>query len=172
MSVIILAFFYQTGWKNVSAAEVTKSFDYTCIANTSIAGEIDIDMKVTPKISTPDSVEPNEEVLIENIITDITIDLTGNLDGLRALINPFNGHVNHFHLEANGQKVNVVGESGAKIPETPHDAGDNHIPFKVSGVNSSFTAGDEDLTIHVGEIEAVINAKLGAMPVDLEVTCT
>ena len=49
MSVIILAFFYQTGWKNVSAAEVTKSFDYTCIANTSIAGEIDIDMKVTPE---------------------------------------------------------------------------------------------------------------------------
>jgi len=172
LSIIAIAFLYQSGWKKVSASEAAKSFNYTCIAETSIAGTIDIDMKVTPKISIPDSVEPNGELILDNIATDIEIDLTGNLDGLRALINPFNGHVNHFNIEANGQTVNVVGKDGAKIPETAHGADDNHIPFKVSGNKSSFSAGTEDINVHVGEIEAVINAKLGATPIDLTVVCS
>ncbi|MEI3605567.1 DUF5011 domain-containing protein [Pseudogracilibacillus sp. SE30717A] len=171
MSIVMMMFMYNGGIKTVDAAEATGSFNYLCVANTSIAGKIDINMKVNPSISIPDFVEPNGEFTIEDILTSIEIDLTGNLDGLRGLINPFNGHVNHFNLVANGQSINIVGQSGVKIPETPHNPGDSHIPFTVAGIDSKFTAGEEDTEIHVGEIEAVINAKLGALPINLTVDC-
>ena len=158
--------------KEADAAQPTGTFEYTCIANTSIAGEIEIGMKVNPSLSLPDSVEPNGEITLDNVLANIEIDLTGNLDGLRGLINPFNGHVNHFNMVANGQTVNVVGDNGVAIPETPHSPEDSHIPFTVSGIDSKFTAGEADTEIHVGEIEAIINAKLGIIPVDLTVVCT
>src|SRR5699024_907292 len=170
MAIVTMTFLYNIGASNAFAA--TNSFDYTCVASTSIAGDIEIDMIVNPSLSLPDSVEPNGEISLENIATDIEIDLMGSLNALRGLINPFNGHVNHFNIEADGQAMNVVGEGGVKIPETPHDASDDHIPFTVAGIDSSFTAGEEDAAIHVGEIEAVINAKLGIIPVDLTVVCT
>ncbi|MEI3612307.1 immunoglobulin-like domain-containing protein [Pseudogracilibacillus sp. SO30301A] len=172
MFIIMMMFMHNGGIKTVDAAKATGSYNYVCVANTSIAGKIDINMKVNPSISLPDSVEPNGEFIVKDIISAIEIDLTGNLDFLRPLINPFNGHVNHFNLVANGQSVNAVGESGVKIPETPHNPEDSYIPFTVSGIDSKFTAGEEDTEIHVGEIEAVINAKLVATPVDLTVVCT
>src|SRR5699024_6389790 len=149
-----------------------KSFDYTCIASTSIAGDIEIGMKVSPNISLPETVEPGEAINLSDISANIEIDLTGSLDGLRGLINPFNGHVNHFNIVSQGTEKNVLGEGGAAIPETAHEAGDTFIPFTVSGIDTAFDGGEEDVEFSVGEIEAIINAKLAAMPVDLTVTCT
>src|SRR5699024_2868781 len=146
-------------------------YDYTCIAETSIAGKIDIGMKVSPNVTVPETVESEGKLTLENISSDIEIDLEGNLNDLRTLINPFNGHVKKFDITANGQTQNGVGKEGSPIPSTPHKAGDKYIPFNVKGKNATFNAGKEDVEIHVGEIIAVINAKLGPTPIDLEVTC-
>lgn len=172
MTAVTTIFFYSGGMKEASAAQVTKSFDYTCIASTSLAGEIEIGMKVTPKVSVPDVVAPNGNIAVENIVTDIEVDLTGSLAPLKALINPFNGHVSQFNLQANGSSVNAIGAKGAKIPETPFDDSATAIPFSIKGVNSNLKAGEEDTDIKVGEIKAEIYAKLGSTPVDLPVTCT
>lgn len=162
---------YSGGMNLVSAASTSKSFDYVCLAETSIAGDIDINMKVTPTVSIPEAVAPNGNLAVKDVVADIQIDLTGNLDDLRALINPFNGHVNHFNIEVNGESKNAVGGGGVPIPETDHEPGDDFIPFTVGGVDTTFSVGDENVDITVGEIEAVINAKLGPTPIDLVVTC-
>src|SRR5699024_7251220 len=128
------------------AAEVTESFNYVCVADV-LGNPMDINMKVTPTMSIPDSVTSGTELSVVNFVTDIEIDLTENLDGVRGLINPFKGHVNHFNLEVNSDSQNMVGENGVPIPETPHEAGDAFVPFTVSGNDATFSVGDEDVEI-------------------------
>src|SRR5699024_10702042 len=109
------------------------------------------------------SVTSGTELNVEDFVTDIEIDLTGNLDAVRGLINPFKGHVNHFNLEVNNDTQNMVGENGVPIPETPHEADDAFVPFTVSGNGATFAVGDEDVEIVAGEIEAVIESKLAPL---------
>ncbi|WP_212667902.1 DUF5011 domain-containing protein [Virgibacillus pantothenticus] len=168
---LIVVFFYMNGFKPVHAAQVKKSFDYLCIASTSLAGDIEIKMNVTPTVSIPDSVHPNQEIPVTNIETAIQVDLTGELAPLKAFINPFNGNVKQFQLQAANQTVNVVGKQGAVIPETPFNEEDTFIPFHISGQDTNVTAGEKNVDIHVGEIKAEIHAKLGSSPINLPVTC-
>src|SRR5690625_5641346 len=87
-------------------------------------------MKVKPTMTLPDTVQPNGDINVEDISTDIEIDLTGSLNDLRFAINPFKGNVDHFNMEVDGQTENVVGASGATIPETPHDDSDDFVAFR------------------------------------------
>src|SRR5690625_4209646 len=162
MSICTLMFLYHGTMKQLYAAEATNSFDYVCVADV-LGTPLDINMKVTPTITIPDSVAPNTELNIKDLVTDIEIDLTGNLDAVRGLINPFKGHVNHFNLEVNNDTQNMVGENGVPIPETPHEADDAFVPFTVSGNGATFAVGDEDVEIVAGEIEAVIESKLAPL---------
>ncbi|WP_218668078.1 DUF5011 domain-containing protein [Virgibacillus proomii] len=164
--------FYNDGLKIVHAKQETKTFDYECIAKTSIAGDILIDMKVTPTVSIPDMVNPHEKFSVSDIETAIEVDVTGSLAPLKGLINPFNDHLNQFHLQAANETVNVVGTEGVAIPETPFDNDAPFIPFSIGAIDASYTAGGVDVNIHVGEIKAEIHAKLGTTPVNLPVTCT
>src|SRR5690625_6530713 len=93
-------------------------------------------MKVKSTMTLPDTVQPNGDINVEDISTDIEIDLTGSLNDLRFAINPFKGNVDHFNMEVDGQTENVVGASGATIPETPHDDRDR----KSTRLNSSHVA--------------------------------
>ncbi|NBJ69591.1 MULTISPECIES: DUF5011 domain-containing protein [Clostridia] len=169
---LIVVFFYINNVKPVHATEVKKSFDYLCVASTSLAGDIEIKMNVTPTVSIPDFVQPNQEIPVTDMKTAIQVDLTGELAPLKAFINPFNGHVSQFQLQTVNQTVNAVGEEGAAIPETPFNEEDTFIPFQISGKDTNVTAGEESVDIHVGEIEAEIHAKLGSTPINLPVTCT
>src|SRR5690625_1035522 len=169
MSIFTLMFFYQGTMKKVDAAEATNSFDYMCIADTSF-GVLEIGMKVTPTITVPDTVEPNSTLNVENISTDIEIDLTGTLNQLRGLINPFEGQVNHFYVEVDGEEENVVGSEGTAIPSTPHESGDDFVPFTVLGNDTAFTVGEDDVEIVAGEIEAVIESSLADIPVQCNPT--
>src|SRR5699024_3629422 len=83
--------------------------------------------------------------------------------------NPFKGNVDHFNIEVDGQTENVVGASGATIPETPHDDSDDFVAFTVGGNDTSFTAGEQDVDIVAGEILAQIGTSLVG---DLPATCT
>src|SRR5699024_4943020 len=172
MAIFTLGLFFVGNMEKASAEEVSNSFDYTCVASTSIAGDLEIDMKVTPTISVPETVESNETLTLEDIITDIEIDLTGSLDSLRTFINPFNGKINEFNMEVNGQPENIVGDAGVDIPETEHSDEDDFVSFAINGNDTEFTAGEEDFEIIAGDIEAEINAKLGVSPIDLTVACT
>lgn len=169
---MICVFFYSGGMIAAHAQQATKSFNYVCVAKTSIAGDILIDMKVTPTVTVPDTVNPNQQFSVSDIETAIEVDVTGSLAPLKGLINPFNGHVQQFHLQAANETVNVVGAEGVAIPETPFDNDAPFIPFRISANDASYTAGNEDINIHVGEIKAEIHAKLGTTPVNLPVTCT
>src|SRR5699024_6728889 len=68
-----------SGVQVAQAAEKT-TYDYTCIAETSIAGKIDIGMKVSPNVTVPETVESEGKLTLENISSDIEIDLEGNLN--------------------------------------------------------------------------------------------
>lgn len=172
MLSIIFVIFYSGGLKIIHAEQATKTFDYVCVAKTTIAGDILIDMKVTPTVSIPDMVNPHQKFSVYDIETAIEVDVTGSLAPLKGLINPFNGHVNQFHLQAVNETANVVGTEGVVIPETPFDNDAPFIPFSISANDVSYTAGNADVNIHVGEIKAEIHAKLGTTPVNLPVTCT
>src|SRR5699024_8570018 len=100
---------------------------------------------------------------------DISIQLTGTiLDDLRALINPFKGHANEFNVEAAGETVNVVGEGGIPFPETPHGPEDDAIEFNVEANDYTIKAGEEDIEIHVGTINADIVSSLATLTVTCE----
>lgn len=172
MLVVPMMLVYIGGISTVSAdadGEESKTFGYVCEAVTSLGIDIDIDMEVTPTVSIPDTVEPNGELAIEDIFADIKIDLTGDLDLLRGLINPFEGHVDEFNIEVNGETKNAVGEDGVPIPSTPHEPEDEYVPFTVDGVDTNFTVGEEDVDLTVGQIEATISSGLG---LDIPVSCT
>lgn len=166
-----IVFFYSGGMKTAHAQETTKSFNYVCTANTSF-GEIAINMNVTPTATVPNKVQANQEFSVSNIQTTIGVDLTGQIEPLKGFINPFNGHVNQLNLTSPSETVNVFGSEGVAIPETPFDPNDTLISFQISGNDTNFNAGEDDVNIHVGEIEAEIYAKLGTTPIDLPVTCT
>src|SRR5690625_5756156 len=103
-----------------------------------------------------DIIQQNRDINVEDISTDIEIDLTGSLNDLRFVINPFKGNVDHFNMEVDGQTENVVGASGATIPETPHDDSDDFVAFMVGGNDTRFTAGEQDVDIVAGEFLAQI----------------
>src|SRR5690625_5287037 len=68
-------------------------------------------------------------------------------------------------MEVDGQTENVVGASGATIPETPHDDSDDFVALMVGGNDTSFTAGEQDVDIVAGEILAQIGTSLvGDLP--------
>src|SRR5699024_6233269 len=114
MSIFTLMFFYQGTMKKADAAEATESFNYVCVADV-LGSPLDINMKVTPTMSVPDSVTAGAELNVEDFVTDIEIDLTGNLDAVRGLINPFEGHVNHFNLEVNNDSQNMVDRKSTRL---------------------------------------------------------
>src|SRR5690625_6329882 len=78
-------------------------------------------MNVKPTMTLPDTVNPNEEISIEDIVAEIELDLTGDISSVASLIDPFEGHVDHFNLVANGETKNAVGSEGSPIPSTPHE---------------------------------------------------
>src|SRR5699024_12022334 len=107
MAVFTLGLFFVGNMEKANAEEVSNSFEYTCVASTSIAGDLEIDMKVTPTISVPETVDPNETLTVEDIITDIEIDLTGSLDSLRKFINTFIGMLYEYNIKIIDYTVNL-----------------------------------------------------------------
>src|SRR5699024_3670403 len=144
---------------------VTGPLNYTCKAVASI-GELEIDMEVEPTISVPDSVKPNKNINITEINTDIELDLSGSLNALKSLINPFEGNVDFINLVADGEDVNIVGEGGVAIPSTEFANDAESVAFSVDGNNTTITAGEEEgeLLIVAGEILAQIGSPIGDIP--------
>lgn len=147
--------------------EVAGDIAYTCkIMGSSILPEdVAIAMNVSPRMSLPEAVKPDTKFTVRDVTADISISLTGVLNDLRALINPFNGKANEFMFEVNGEKVNIVGEEGARFPETNHGPGDEEISFTVKANHFPVTSGKEDVEIHAGAIQANIESKLATLTV-------
>src|SRR5699024_7959704 len=82
---------------------------------------------------------------------------------------PFEGHVDHFNLVANGETKNAVGSEGSPIPSTPHDESGEFVSFTVNGNDTVFTAGEEDVEIKADEILAQIETGIVG---DIPATCT
>src|SRR5690625_6765906 len=104
-------------------------------------------MNVKPTMTLPDTVNPNEEISIEDIVAEIELDLTGDISSVASLIDPFEGHVDHFNLVANGETKNAVGSEGSTIPSTPHDESGEFVSFEVNGIDKVLTDGEDDVKV-------------------------
>src|SRR5699024_4212554 len=126
---------------------------------------MNIDMKVTPTVSVPKTVEPGEEINITDVNTDIEIDLTGDLANLRDFINPFNGTIEFFNFEVNNETKNVLPEGGVQVNDV--EQAEEYVPFSIDGADTKFAGSEEDITIQAGEINAEINANAFGASVDI-----
>lgn len=161
IAIFTLGLFYYGGVEKASAEEYSGEFNYTCEVD-SVLVNMDINMTVEPTISVPESVKAEEDIVVDNIKTEIELDLSV-LGGLASAVDPLEGKVNQFNLIADDEVKNVV-EGGIDIPSTAQDD-DNRAKFKVDGNDTSFTAGKENVDIEVGEIKAEIHAVGQELPV-------
>src|SRR5699024_2860799 len=159
-----------TGASNVSAADEGKTFNYTCDADAPMVGEIEVDMEVEVFGDAPESVEPGEEVNIENSYTKVTLLDTSMM---KVAMDELKGQVTTFNLEADNEEDTInVAEDPLDIPTTELPDDSDQATFQVPDdplTVESFKAGDEGtVEISAGQIDNTLESNMG----DIEATCT